>query len=506
MLIVEINRTSFFSEMPKRIIYIDIDSLRPDHLGCYGYHWNTSPNIDKVAAEGIRFENYYVTDAPCLPSRTAFFTGRYGINTGVVNHGGVYADPWIEGPDRGFRSSSTEHALAERLRQAGWYTTSISPFPHRHSAYQIWEGFHETYDTGHDGGETADQTWPYLERWLKEFGTKENVFLHFNVWDPHSPYRTPQEYGNPFENDPPPDWLTQEQIDRLRESYGPYDARCTNPHMRKHPEQWHYGTIEIKNRDDFKKWIDGYDIGVSYADHYVGRFIEGLRAIGAYEDSALIISADHGENHGELGVWGDHQTADHITSRVPLIIRWPGLTDDRPGKVYSGLHYNIDLSATLVDLAGGSIPEPWDGQTFADAIKGGEDNGREFLVVSQGCWACQRAVRWDDWILIRTYHTGFKDFPSVLLFNVAEDPHETKDLCGDKPEVVAEGLRRLESWITDNLRKSGREDPLMGVIAEGGPYHAKTANQHDLPARMRATGRGHLADWLEKNGGLPRDT
>ena len=132
--------------------------------------------------------------------------------------------------------------------------------------------------------------------------------------------------------------------------------------------------------------------GVSFADHYVGRFIEGLKAIGAYEDTAIIISADHGENHGELGVWGDHQTADQITSRVPLIIRWPGLTDDRPGEVYSGLHYNIDFSATLVDLAGGTIPEPWDGRSFADVVKGGTDSGREYLVVSQGSWACQRAV------------------------------------------------------------------------------------------------------------------
>ena len=230
---------------PKRIVYIDIDSLRPDHLGCYGYHRKTSPSIDEVAAEGIRFENYYVTDAPCLPSRTALFTGRYGINTGVVNHGGCYADPWIEGPQRGFRSASTNHALAERLRQAGWYTTSITPFPHRHSAYQIWEGFHETYDTGHDGNETADQTWPYLERWLNTFGQQEDVFLHFNIWDPHMPYRTPVDYGNPFANDPPPDWLTQEQIDLLRASYGPYDARETQFLYEEEP-----GGLELRNTGD----------------------------------------------------------------------------------------------------------------------------------------------------------------------------------------------------------------------------------------------------------------
>ena len=67
-----------------RILYIDIDSLRPDHLGCYGYHRSTSPNIDAIAAEGVRFTNCYATDVPCLPSRTALFSSQFGIHNGVV--------------------------------------------------------------------------------------------------------------------------------------------------------------------------------------------------------------------------------------------------------------------------------------------------------------------------------------------------------------------------------------------------------------------------------------
>jgi choline-sulfatase len=75
-----------------RILYIDCDSLRPDHLGCYGYDRDTSPNIDRIADDGRRFTNYYASDVPCLPSRTALFTGQLGIHTGVVNHGGIAAD------------------------------------------------------------------------------------------------------------------------------------------------------------------------------------------------------------------------------------------------------------------------------------------------------------------------------------------------------------------------------------------------------------------------------
>ena len=190
-----------------RIIYIDIDSLRPDHLGCYGYHRNTSPHIDAVASEGVRFTNYYAPDTPCLPSRTALFTGQFGIHSGVVNHGGIRADMRPQGAGRDFRSVHCENALAEVLRNAGCYTAQISPFPHRHTAYQTMYGFHEAFDTGGNGLEGAHVVWPYVERWLDANQSRGQWFLHVNLWDPHAPYDVPLEYGNPFKDDPPPAWL-----------------------------------------------------------------------------------------------------------------------------------------------------------------------------------------------------------------------------------------------------------------------------------------------------------
>jgi len=88
-----------------RILYIDIDTLRPDHLGCYGYLRPTSPNIDALAAGALVFDNVHASDVPCLPSRTALLTGRFGIHNGVVNHGGTDADPVTDGADRQFWSS-----------------------------------------------------------------------------------------------------------------------------------------------------------------------------------------------------------------------------------------------------------------------------------------------------------------------------------------------------------------------------------------------------------------
>ncbi|NQT19953.1 MAG: sulfatase-like hydrolase/transferase, partial [Planctomycetes bacterium] len=116
-----------------RILYLDLDTLRPDHLGCYGYRRNTSPNIDIIAGEGIRFDNYYCSDAPCLPSRTALMTGAFGIHSGVVGHGGTAADLRLQGAERGFVDRLRHSSLPAMLRRAGLKTVSISPFAERHS-------------------------------------------------------------------------------------------------------------------------------------------------------------------------------------------------------------------------------------------------------------------------------------------------------------------------------------------------------------------------------------
>jgi arylsulfatase A-like enzyme len=105
-----------------KILYIDIDSCRPDHLGCYGYQRNTSPNIDAICREGLRFDKYYTPDAPCLPSRTALYTGMFGIHSGVVGHGGTAADPRLEGPGRAFRNKYENNALPRLLQEKGLFT------------------------------------------------------------------------------------------------------------------------------------------------------------------------------------------------------------------------------------------------------------------------------------------------------------------------------------------------------------------------------------------------
>jgi arylsulfatase A-like enzyme len=495
-----------------RILYIDVDSLRPDHLGCYGYHRDTSPTIDRLADDGRRFTNHYASDAPCLPSRTALFSARFGIHTGAVNHGGTNADVRREGAGRDFSTDGKFASVPQQLKAAGHHTALISPFPTRHGSWHVLDGFEDWHDTGGNGSERAETVAPVAEQWLADNATDEDWYLHVNFWDPHTHYDTPIEYGNPFADAPAPEWPDAATIAEHYESYGPHSAQDVHhgyftgggpPELERTPD-------EIADRDDFKQWVDGYDTGIRYMDDHLERLFDVLREQGVFEDTLIVLSADHGENQGELNVYGDHQTADDKTCRVPLIIHGPGVASG----VDDAFHYQLDLGPTLVELAGGEAAAGWDGRSFADAVTGGEDVGRDYLVVSQGAWACQRAVRFDKYLLIRTYHDGLKDFDPVELYNLADDPHETTNLADDQPETVQRGLSLLDEWESTRLLETatGREggnpatpehlvDPLWQVISEGGPHHTRD-NLETYCERLRETGREAHAAHLEATEGI----
>jgi arylsulfatase A-like enzyme len=485
-----------------RILYIDIDSLRPDHLGCYGYHRDTSPIIDRVARAGVRFENCYVSDAPCLPSRTAMWSGRFGIHTGVINHGGVAADPFVEGAARDMRTTLGRTSWMYCLRQCGLRTVTISPFAERHGAWHWYANFNETYNTGKYGAERADEIAPVALRWIRAHGREDGWFLHVNFWDPHTPYRSPGEYFKYFEDEVLPTWYTEEVRRQHWAGVGPHSAREVNGYGDEPLPEWPRQPTRIDSMDAARRVFDGYDAGVRFCDEHIGRLLDALAGQGVLDETAIIISADHGENLGELNIYCDHMTADQTTCRLPLIVKWPGMTTPR---VDAALHYQVDFAATTVELLGGDVPSNWDGRSFADAFRTGRETGRECLVVSQGAWSCQRSVRFDDYLAIRSYHDGYHAFPEVMLFDVKDDPHEQRDLAASRSELVGRAAGTLDAWHADMLRTATHPvDPMWIVMREGGPHHCAGY----LPAyldRLCATGRENWARLLaEKHPGACR--
>ncbi|MDF2958937.1 MAG: sulfatase [Paenibacillus sp.] len=478
-----------------RILLLDLDSTRPDHLGCYGYHRNTSPNIDKIAQEGIRFTNYYTSDAPCFPSRTALMTGRFGIHNGVVGHGGTAADVRHEGQDRQFRDTLARESLPALFRSAGMRTALISPFGERHSAWTFYAGFNEIHNTGKGGMESAEEVTPTVLDWVSNNAAKDDWFLYVNYWDPHTPYRAPLEFGSPFENDPLPEWITDEVLDKHLKKVGPHSASeinmynsNTSPHFPRHPG-------EITDRASLRTMIDGYDTGIKFMDDHIGMIFQALEQQGVMDDLIVIITADHGENQGELGIYGEHGTADQGTCRIPMIIRWPGKTT---GSVDEGLHYHLDLNPTLAELIGKEPMKSWDGQSYAGVIQGGEPSGRDYLVISQCAHVCQRSVRFGDYLYVRTYHDGYHLFNKEMLFNLKEDPYEQHDLAQEQRGLCKEAVYLLNEWHDDMMNTMKFDvDPLWTVMKEGGPYHAKGFLQNYVK-RLEQTGRGEAVPELKR--------
>jgi arylsulfatase A-like enzyme len=481
-----------------RLIYFDIDTLRADHLGAYGYHRDTSPNIDALAARGVRFDQMYASDTPCLPSRTALFSGRFGITNGVVNHGGARADPFPEGRDRGLRTELGLTAFPSLMRAVGMRTITVSTFGERHSAYHWYAGFNEIYNLGSGGRETADEVATVAIDWLRRHGKATDWFLHVHLWDPHIPYRTPESFGDPFAAVDPPGWLTEE----VRRTHwglpGPHSAQevlgfgpsAWADSYRRQPHQ-------IDSLDQVRRMFDGYDTAVRYADEHVGRVLDEIVTLGLLDETAVMVSSDHGETLGELGIYCDHQTADLHTHRLPLILAFPGVVG---GRSDTALRYQVDAAATILQLLGADAPERWDGKGFADELHRQESHGRDYLVLSHAAWTSQRSVRFAQWLCIRTYESAFHAFPEVLLFDVVSDPHEQHDQAAERPDVVDHCLALLGEWQADAmLRSRSGVDPMATVVAEGGGWYARGKGA-EYTERLRQTGRG---EWAARLGPTP---
>ncbi|MBC8363660.1 MAG: sulfatase [Actinobacteria bacterium] len=480
------------SPPPLRILWVDIDSLRPDHLGCYGYPRPTSPNIDALATEGIRFDGLYTSDSPCLPSRSALQTGLFGIHNGAVGHGGTAADPFSEGLRRGFRSPRAHGSLAAVLSRAGLWTTTISVFGQHHSALHWYAGFNEAIQDGYNTW-SADGVGRHALDWLSRNADRDRWFLHVHVWDPHTPYTGTLEDAELL-GDGRPDWVTEDILAGHRSQGGPHSAgevlgfggdAALFRGLPLLPES-------LESLDDIALILDGYDTGIRRADALVGRLMDALAAQGVADDTVVVVSSDHGENFGELGVWCDHHTADEYTHRIPGVVRWPGIA---PGTADPGLHYQLDLFASLLELAGAEVPGHWDGESFASELQDGVGpSGRQELVLSAAAWTVQRSLRWEDRLYVRTRHDGYHGYPDEMLYDLSSDPHLQRDIAGDHVDEIAAARSRLEAWESSMLETTpGGRDPHDIVMEEGGPFHV-WGELPDYLARLRATGRGPIAD------------
>ena len=446
-----------------RIIFFDIDCVRPDHLGCYGYARPTSPAIDAIAAEGVRFDHYYCANSPCLPSRAGLASGRFGIRNGIVSNVGAGANFRLPCSNYGGPKAENE-MLMRQLRRHGYDTVSFSNFADRHSAFWFMSGWSE-YHTPNlkGGGETADEVNEPLLRWLEHNATREDYLLHINYWDVHRCYKMDASWADRFADHPVPQaWPDEETIAAHQNMTGSFTAQGQFRDG-KSPHALMPGGVG--SRADFEHMVTGYDAAIAYADSHVQTVLDELGRQGVLDDAVVIVSADHGDAFGEHGIYSDHVCADECIHRIPLIIRWPGRTP--PGQLNDALLYNVDLSATLCDLLDIPAPADRDGESFKPQVEGQPGGGHEFLVWDHGLYALQRAIRTRTHLFTRTYDNNGYEIDPVQLNDMTSDPYQCRNLADDEPALAAELDHLMTDWVDEQLAKTDwQPDPLRELLRE----------------------------------------
>lgn len=475
-----------------RLLYIDIDSLRADHLGCYGYPRPTTPILDSVAAQGVRFTRYFASDTPCVPSRAALFSGRPGIENGVVTHEHLPLGSTLRYGNR--ERFGAAPLLAHALAKAGVHTVSFSTFADRHYAGWFHLGFREfRLPSLRGGNEDAVEINAAVLPWLRENARREGWFLHLNYWDVHTLYTEPPRYAAMMARFPAPAWPDAATIAAQQRAVG----------LRTPQALWGEGRHEgygksrvetmpdrIAGRADFETLINGYDGAIRYLDDRLAEVFAVLEAQGVLDETAVIISADHGEAFGELTQYMEHGSATPATHHVPLIVRWPGLTDAAAGEACAALTSSLDFAPTVMAAFGLTVPAGWAGRSLLPELRGaGGGEVESPLVLSHGLYTRQRSVFDGTFLYLRTYHPGTYEYPPEMLFDVTRDPLLTRDLCAQQPERARALARTLRAW---EARHHADPLPLLQDVVPPGDEVAGAYLK-----RLRRIGRGADADALE---------
>jgi choline-sulfatase len=443
-----------------KIIYIDIDSMRPKHFGTYGYHRNTTPNMDKIAEQGVRFNRAYCASSPCVPSRASFASGLFGIHSGVVTH-------WGAGCDFQGGNQFNRPMFIRLLRSQGYKLATFSSFADRHDAFWFMAGWNEVHThTMKKGNEDADEVMEAVLPWLEKNAMEDDYLLHLQLWDPHRNYTMPVKYQGMFKDTPPPVWPDEKAIEEHQNNYAPFSALNLFPHGENKSNSPAIPD-RIRNKADFKAFVDAYDGSIRFMDEQLGRLFQMLEDLGVMEDTAIIISGDHGEAMGEHGIYGDHVCADEAVHHIPMIVKWPGSKLKNIQR--EDLVYNVDLTATIVDLLGIQVPDGWDGESFANIIHGEPYKSREYLVWDHGLYSVSRSVRTDEWLMMKTYHPGVVPLEPIELYNMKEDPYMTNNVADQCSDIIKELDHLLQQWYEEQISPSEKPDPLP-LVVETGPF------------------------------------
>lgn len=415
---------------PRRVFFITVDTLRADHMSLYGYPRETSPRLAKLAATGVAFDHAVCQWPKTGSSFASMFTGLYPHTTGLTHKAALrIPEPYL--------------TLPEFFKEEGYQTFGVNSNAVLAAKFGWGTGFDDYQETW-GGGDFPDDPKKFRPLasalrvndlaipLLRKYAGADRLFAWIHYSDPHAPYILPEGGTNPFLEDS----LFKEGTDR------PLPARLTKGYT-------------LDGRTDLKYYVAQYDANVLVADEYIQKLLDEIRSLGLLEDSLIVFTADHGESLGEHNSWFEHGPLPYnTTAHVPLFFVMDGLPAgrrvDRPVEL-------VDLYPTLRDLIAPDRKVPglegknlWpllrseDGpgaDAFRQAFSGAGRSPNLYHSVQESTWKLVFNSGGKRSRVARSATGGFE------LYNLVEDPLETRNLAAARPEEVRRLRRELVAWM-----------------------------------------------------------
>jgi arylsulfatase A-like enzyme len=411
------------------VLFITMDSLRHDHLGCTGYERAHTPNIDSLARDGALFKEALAQATYTRLSVPSIVSGKFTCFIGIRMLRG--------------NLDSSHTTLAEVLHENEYFTFSTT----RMWSKSFYQGFEKFAKPTQKTPSRTEQTIQAFEEYKED---KDKFFIWLYYWDPHAPYDPPEEFIRLYEPDHLVIPLEEQKTrgkgrqNRLRDTSGHYNG-STRTLLKLNS-----GEIQFTSGDR-AHLLNLYDAEIAYVDAEIGKIVAKLKTLGLYDSTLIVLSSDHGEGFGEHGKYYHGMTVYDEMARVPIIIKPPRWRNRN--KVVLGQVRNIDLMPTILDYCGLRVPEDCVGQSLRPFIEG--DACPQLPSITE--------TRIDELNPLMAFrHEGYKLIYNlgngqVWLYDLGADPGEKQSLLPQAatiepaPEETQDPARQKEQQLRREL-------------------------------------------------------
>ncbi len=415
------------------LLLIGVDSLRADHMSCYGYGRLTTPHVDDIASKGVLFEKAFSPYIPTTPGYSTMLSG-----TDVMTHQIVSLSPKTP-------IEPSIRLLPEILRAKGYRSACIgfdTPVFRGFDAYETYNAWMPWEDApGHKAEALNEKALPILESMADE-----PFFLFLRHMDPHTPYLPPPPFDTMFYHKNP----CSPAIDTMK------------PVFDFEPFADFFRSWMVPGITDIDWVVAQYDSALAYMDACIKQLFTKLEELEILDRTLIVITSDHGETLTEHDIYFDHHGLYEPTIHVPLIYHLPGKVPK--GRRIKGTVLQQDLAPTVLDLMGyGGIPSEvgMDGKSAVPLIDGRRESNYSEFYLTECTWMRKRGWRTSRYKLIEALEPDLHGKPPVELYDLLEDPHEKYNIADEEPEVIEDLRMRMEMWIKKRLSETGKPDPIM---------------------------------------------